>query len=111
SDNDTFGFFYGNMSKKFKGDYGPRFTVGGYGIGGVGRARAGKRGGGGGFEKPPAEKGRFVAEWFRGKKGFGCVPPGVSFGLPKNSLLNIGYSVGNFGRKNNGLFVYYGITF
>src|SRR5215510_4092135 len=31
---DTFGFFYGNMSKKFKGDHGPRFTVGGYGLGG-----------------------------------------------------------------------------
>src|SRR5256885_15635567 len=32
--NDTFGLFYGNVSKKIKGDYGPRFTVGGYGLGG-----------------------------------------------------------------------------
>jgi hypothetical protein len=35
SANDTFGFFYGNVSKKFKGDYGPRLTFGGYGIAGL----------------------------------------------------------------------------
>jgi hypothetical protein len=52
-----------------------------------------------------------VADWFSGKNGFGSVTPGFSFSLPKNQLINIGYSVGNYGRKNNGLFVYYGVTF
>ena len=111
SDNDTFGFFYGNMSKKFKGDYGPRFTIGGYGIGGLDVAGVDKGGAMVGYEQPVAKKVSFVADWFSGKNGFGYVTPGFSIALPKNSLLNIGYSVGNTGRKNNGLFVYYGITF
>src|SRR5215510_4965899 len=111
SSNDTFGFFYGNMSKKIKGDYGPRFTVGGYGIGGLDIAGVDKGGALVGYEQPIAKKASFVADWFSGKNGFGYVTPGLSFALPKNSLLNIGYSIGNTGRKNNGLFVYYGITF
>src|SRR5205823_3117511 len=32
--NDSFGLFYGNASKKVSGAYGPRFTVGGYGLAG-----------------------------------------------------------------------------
>ena len=111
SANDTFGFFYGNMSKKFKGDYGPRFTVGGYGLGGLDIDGVDKGGAMVGYEQPLAKKASFVADWFSGKNGFGYVTPGFSFALPKNSLLNIGYSIGNTGRKNNGLFVYYGITF
>jgi len=111
SDNDTFGLFYGNMSKKFKGDYGPRFTIGGYGLGGLDIDGVDKGGAMVGYEQPLAKKVSFVADWFSGKNGFGYVTPGFSFALPKNSLLNIGYSIGNFGRKNNGLFVYYGITF
>jgi hypothetical protein len=39
------------------------------------------------------------------------VTPGLSFALPRSSALYAGYSIGNFGRKNNALFVYYGITF
>jgi hypothetical protein len=111
SDNDTFGFFYGNMSKKFKGDYGPRFTVGGYGLGGLDIDGVDKGGAMVGYEQPLAKKVSFVADWFSGKNGFGYVTPGFSIALPKSSLLNIGYSIGNTGRKNNGLFVYYGITF
>ena len=111
SSNDTFGFFYGNMSKKIKGDYGPRFTVGGYGLGGLDIAGVDKGGAMVGYEQPLSKRASFVADWFSGKNGFGYVTPGLSFALPKNSLLNIGYSIGNYGRKNNGLFVYYGITF
>ena len=111
SSNDTFGFFYGNLSKKVKGDYGPRFTVGGYGIGGLDIAGVDKGGAMIGYEQPLAKKASFVADWFSGKNGFGYVTPGFSFALPKNGLLNIGYSVGNYGRKNNGLFIYYGVTF
>jgi hypothetical protein len=39
------------------------------------------------------------------------VTPGFAFTLPKNSVFYAGYSVGNEGRKNNALFLYYGITF
>ena len=53
----------------------------------------------------------FVADWFSGKNAFGYVTPGFSFTLPKSSLFNVGYSIGNHGRGNNALFLYYGITF
>ncbi|MBS1789851.1 MAG: hypothetical protein JST85_19165 [Acidobacteria bacterium] len=109
-DNDTFGLFYGNVSKKFKGTYGPRLTVGGYGLAGL-DADVDKGGAIVGYEQPIAGKVSFVADWFSGKNGFGYVTPGFSFSLPKNQLVNVGYSFGNYGRKNNGLFIYYGVTF
>lgn len=109
--NDTFGLFYGNVSKKFKGDYGPRLTVGGYGLAGYDAAGLDKGGAIVGYEQPVSKKVSFVADWFSGKNGFGYVTPGFSFALPKNQLFNVGYSIGNSGRKNNGIFLYYGVTF
>jgi hypothetical protein len=108
---DSFGLLYWNVSKKFKGDYGPRLTGGGYGL--VGREDGlGTKGGAiVGYEQPLHSKVSFVADWLSGYNRFGYVTPGLSFTLPKSSLLNIGYSIGNEGRKNNALFVYYGITF
>jgi hypothetical protein len=53
----------------------------------------------------------FVADWLSGKNRFGYVTPGLSFIVSKTSALYAGYSIGNQGRKNNALFVYYGITF
>jgi hypothetical protein len=108
--NDTFGFFYGNVSKKFKGDYGPRLTFGRYGIADL-DADVDKGGVLVGYEQPLASKVSFVADWFSGKNGFGYVTPGFSFTLPKSQVFNVGYSFGNSGRKNNALFVYYGVTF
>ena len=64
-----------------------------------------------GYEQPIAKKVSFVADWFSGRNGFGYVTPGFSFSLPKNQLVNVGYSIGNSGRKNNGIFLYYGVTF
>lgn len=111
SSNDTFGLYYANASKKVKGTYGPRLTVGGYGLGSYAASGADKGGAIVGYEQPIASKASFVCDWFSGKNALGYVTPGFSFTLPKNGLLNIGYSVGNSGRKNNALFVYYGITF
>jgi hypothetical protein len=129
--NETFGFFYANVSKKFVCQYGPRLTFGGYKIGGVdvdvdkggvivgtekpfiSKANFALDKGGilTGYEQPITSKASFVIDWLSGKNGFGYVTPGFTFSLPKNGLLNIGYSFGNSGRKNNALFVYYGITF
>ena len=107
----TYGFVYSVVSKKVKSDYGPRFTGGGYALPGLANG-AGTQGGAiVGYEQPVARKVTFVADWFSGKNAFGYVTPGFSFALPKNSLLNIGYSIGNHGPGNNALFVYYGITF
>jgi hypothetical protein len=108
--NDSFGLFYANVSKKFKGKYGARITAGGYGIAGLDSAPD-KGGAMVGYEQPLSGKVSFVADWFSGDNLFGYVTPGFSFTLPKNGLFNIGYSIGNYGKKNNGLFVYYGITF
>lgn len=108
--NDSFGFFYGNVSKKFSGDYGPRLTFGGYGLASL-DSDADKGGVMIGYEQPIAKRVSFVADWFSGKNAFGYVTPGFSITLPRSQLINIGYSIGNYGRKNNALFVYYGITF
>jgi hypothetical protein len=108
---DTFGLLYTVVSKKVKGAYGPRLTGGGYGL--VGRADGTGTLGGAivGYEQPLHSKVNFVADWLSGKNRFGYVTPGLSFTLPHASALYAGYSIGNVGRKNNALFVYYGITF
>jgi hypothetical protein len=108
---DTYGFIYSVVSKKVKSNYGPRFTGGGYALPGLAKG-AGTQGGAiVGYEQPVAKKVTFVTDWFSGKNAFGYVTPGFSFTLPKSSLLNIGYSIGNHVRGNNALFVYYGVTF
>jgi len=108
---DTYGFVYSVVSKKVKADYGPRLTGGGYALPGLADGLGAKGGAIVGYEQPLAKKVTFVADWFSGRNAFGYVTPGFSFTLPKSSLLNIGYSMGNHGRGNNALFVYYGITF
>ncbi len=108
---DTFGLLYTTVSKKMKGRYGPRLTGGGYGL--VGRANGNGSEGGAifGYEQPLHAKVNFVADWLSGKNRFGYVTPGLSFATSNASALYVGYSIGNQGRKNNALFVYYGITF
>ncbi|HEX8189881.1 MAG TPA: hypothetical protein VF586_16105 [Pyrinomonadaceae bacterium] len=108
---DTFGLLYAVVSKKVRGAYGPRLTGGGYGL--VGRANGNGSEGGAvaGYEQPLHRRVNFVADWLSGRNRFGYVTPGLSFTLPRSSALYAGYSVGNAGRKNNALFVYYGITF
>lgn len=108
---DTFGLLYTVVSKKWSGGYGPRLTAGGYGL--VGRERGtGDRGGAiVGYEQPLHPKANFVMDWFSGKNRFGYVTPGFSFVVTPSSAFYAGYSIGNSGRKNNALFLYYGITF
>ncbi len=107
---DTFGLLYTVVSKKVKGAYGPRLTGGGYGL--VGRTSGSGTNGGAivGYEQPLHPKVNFVADWFSGKNRFGYVTPGFAFVTSKRSAFYAGYSIGNQGRKNNALFIYYGIT-
>ena len=102
---------YGNVSKQFKGNYGPRLTGGGYGLVNRANGTGDKSGVMVGFEQPISRKVRFVADWFSGKNRFGYGTPGLSITTGKQSTLYAGYSIGNSGRKNNSLFVYWGITF
>jgi hypothetical protein len=109
---DSFGMVYTVVSKQVKGSHAPRFTGGAYGL--VGRVDGSGTNGGAivGYEQPIVP-GRisFVADWFSGKNRFGYATPGVSITVSKTSLFYAGYSMGNQGRKNNALFLYYGITF
>ena len=112
SGTDTFGMIYTVVSKQVKSTYGPRVTGGAYGL--VGRTDGSGTNGGAiaGYEQPIVPgKVSFVADWLSGKNRFGYVTPGLSITVSKTSLLYAGYSIGNQGRKNNALFVYYGITF
>ena len=109
---DTFGLFYTVVSKQVKAGHGPRITGGGYGL--LGRTSGSGTNGGAivGYEQPLVlGKVSFVADWLSGKNRFGYATPGFAFTVSKTSSLYAGYSIGNQGRKNNGLFVYYGITF
>jgi hypothetical protein len=107
---DTFGFVYFVASKKFKAANGPRVTGGAYALPGL-RGDLGTKGGAiVAYEQPLFKRTSFAGDWFSGKNAFGYVTPGLSFAVSKQSLLNVGYSIGNHGRKNNALFVYYGIT-
>jgi hypothetical protein len=116
---DNFGLIYGNFSKKFKGsDYGPRISLGPYGIVGQVAGTAGTAAGViAGYEQPVHPKVSVVADWFSGVSFFGYFTPGVSITLPASGLLNIGYSIGNETfdnsnvNKNRLLFIYYGKTF
>jgi hypothetical protein len=119
----TWSYIYANVSKKFKGDYGPRVTFGPYGV----LANAdpasgpvsffGPRGGVlAGYEQPIGGKVSFVADWFSGQNSLGYFTPGISITLPHSGLFNIGYSFGNDSIadseiKNRYLFAYYGVTF
>ena len=108
---DTFAMFYAVVSKKVRGGYGPRLIGGAYTLAG----RAGGGGSTGGaiaaYEQPLGGRVSFVVDWLGGRNRFGYVTPGLSVAVSKRSLLNVGYSVGNSGRKNNALFAYYGMTF
>jgi hypothetical protein len=123
---DSWGYIYGNFSKKVKtGNYGPRITAGPYGVVSANQdptkgpvSFLGPRGGAIlGYEQPLGSKVSFVADWFSGKNAVGYFTPGVSFTLPKNGLLNAGYSIGNDSwansnaTKNRFVFLYYGVTF
>jgi hypothetical protein len=108
---DTFGMVYGNVSKKVTD--GPRITGGLYAsLGAVDNT-------GGvllGYEQPLTGNVSFVADFFSGKNFWGYLTPGISIVLPRNGLLNIGYSLGNDSyddpsNNNRALFVYYGVTF
>ena len=121
--NDSWGFFYGNFSKKVKtGNYGPRISAGPYVVAdknpvtftSVGAHRAGAIVG---YEQPVHPKVSIVADWYSGKNYYGYFTPGISISLPKSGLFNAGYSIGNDSwansnaTKNRYVFLYYGVTF
>jgi hypothetical protein len=123
---DSWGFLYGLVSKKVKSsDYGPRFHAGAYGVVAENEDPAlgpvtfsGPTAGAiAGYEQPISKHISIVADWLSGKNAYGYFTPGVSVILPRNGLLNIGYSIGNDSwaednaSRNRYIFIYYGMTF
>lgn len=108
---DTFGMIYANASKQFKGNFGPRFTGGAYGLVKRTAGTGDKTGAMIGYEQPLFKRVKFVADWYSGKNRFGYGTPGIAVTTSKTSALYAGYSIGNSGRRNNSLFVYWGMTF
>ena len=64
-----------------------------------------------GVVQPVYRRFSFVADWYSGNNRFGYSSAGVNFAITKRQYLTTGYSFGNYGRGNNNLAAFYGITF
>jgi hypothetical protein len=105
------GTVYAVASKDIKGDWGPRLTAGGYSLVGSVEGGTSKRGVLLGYEQPITRKLSFISDWSSGNNDYGYVVAGAGFVLSPKSVVYVGYNVGNQGRGNNSLGVYYGFTF
>jgi len=101
---------YGVASKQLKGNYGPRFTGGGYALLNA-RDEKTKAGAIVAYEQPVVDNVEFIVDWFSDDNRFGYVSPGFSFTMPRDGSLSLGYLIANHGRGKNALFAYYGLTF
>src|ERR1051325_2256951 len=101
---------YAVGSKQFKGTYGPRFTGGAYALINA-RDEKTKAGAIVAYEQPLVPNVDFIVDWFSGDNRFGYVSPGLSFTMPHDGSLSLGYLMANHGRGKNALFAYYGLTF
>lgn len=102
---------YAAASKNIKGDFGPRFTVGSYALIGSFEPGTSKKGLLLGYEQPISRKLSFIADWSSGNNDYGYVVAGMGITLSHRSALYVGYNIGNQGRGNNALGVYYGFSF
>jgi hypothetical protein len=107
----TSGFLYVVGSKKFKGDFGPRLSAGAYVLAVHASQGTSKYGTILGYEQPLNTRLSFVTDWTSGKNDMGYLTAGVGITLSPKSSLYLGYNVGNQGRGNNALGIYYGYTF
>ena len=107
----TRGFLYAVSSKKFKKDFGPRITTGAYVLAVHADQGTSKYGALIGYEQPLNDRLSLVSDWISGKNELGYLAAGVGITLSPKSSLYLGYNVGNQGRGNNALGIYYGFTF
>jgi hypothetical protein len=102
---------YAVASKKFKGNFGPRVSAGSYLLAVRADEKTSKYGTLIGYEQPLSDRFSLIADWTSGKNDLGYVAAGVGISLSPKSSLYVGYNVGNQGRGNNALGIYYGFTF
>jgi hypothetical protein len=102
---------YGVVSKNIKGLRGSRLTVGSYSLIGSFEKGTSKQGVLLGYEQPITKKLSFVADWSSGNNDYGYVVAGAGITLSPKSFLYVGYNIGNQGRGNNSLGIFYGFSF
>jgi hypothetical protein len=106
---DTFGLCYSVMSKKFAGNYGPKFTGGGYALVHRSNGNGTKGGALAAYEQPLVNRLAFVMDWYSGNNRFGYLTPGFTFQTTSRSSLFSGYTIGNHGRRNHAFFTFWGV--
>jgi hypothetical protein len=102
---------YSVSSKSLKGDHGPRLTAGAYALVGSFADGTTKKGLLLGYEQPLNKKISLVLDWSTGNNDYGYVVAGAGITLSPKSVLYVGYNIGNQGRGNNALGIYYGFSF
>jgi len=108
--NSAYALLYTNASKVIGPFNGLRVTGGVYTV--IGGGDFGTRTGAlVGVEQPIKGKFSFIGDWASGHNRFGYVSGGINWAISKRQFLLGGYSVGNSGRGNNYLSVFYGYTF
>jgi hypothetical protein len=108
SSSSTRAIVYAVASKNVKGS---RITVGSYALIGRFEEGASKKGLLLGYEQPITRRFSFIADWSSGNNDYGYVVAGMGITLSRRSAIYVGYNVGNQGRGNNSLGVYYGFNF
>lgn len=108
---DDYAMLYSNASKKFKSNYGPRFTGGYYQLLGRAAGNGATKGAMLGYEQPLHSTVSFVMDWYSGNNNLGYLTPALVLTLPKGQVFSAGWLIGNQGRKNNYLYLSYGLTF
>lgn len=102
---------YAVASKSFKADLSPRITAGLYSLVGSFEPATTRHGVLLGLEQPITKRLSFVADWSSGNNDYGYVVAGAGITIMRKSLIYVGYNIGNQGRGNNALGLYYGYSF
>ena len=105
------GMAYAVVSKNLPGSFGPRVTTGSYVLIGSFEPGTSKQGLLLGFEQPLSKRLTFITDWSSGNNDYGYLAAGAGITLSPKSVFYVGYNVGNQGRGNNSLGLYYGFTF
>ena len=111
SGTDTFGQCYSTASKRFKGDYGPRFTGGAYTLIAARKDQGTRTGAIAAYEQPLSNRVAFIVDWQSGNNRFGYISPALNVTVPRNGNLSAGYAIANQGRGRNWFFLFYGQQF
>jgi hypothetical protein len=108
---DTFSQCYATASKRFKGDYGPRFTGGAYTLIAARKDQGTRTGAIAAYEQPLSNRLAFIVDWQSGDNRFGYISPAINVTVPRNGNLSAGYAIANQGRGRNWFFLFYGQQF